>query len=70
MCAASGVEVASKCPTLETLAALVDNGLMEEERQEVEIHLVECRTCLDIVAFAMKMRLVEIDSIPPKSDLR
>jgi hypothetical protein len=49
-----GGTVERDCPTLEILAALVDNNLMPEERDQVEAHLTECDICLDIVAFVMK----------------
>jgi hypothetical protein len=56
--------VGRDCPTLEILAALVDNNLMAEEREQIEAHLTDCNTCLDVVAFIMKHKPLGSDRTP------
>jgi hypothetical protein len=60
--------VEGDCPTLEILTAMVDNNLMPEERDQVEAHLTECATCLDVVAFVMKHKPLKPDQDPLFAD--
>ena len=55
-----------ECPQIERLAAYADGALRANEQEEVEAHLVECKVCLDIVAFAMKAKsAVPRPPLPP-----
>lgn len=37
------------CPSLEVLAAFLEHALTPEEQELVERHLVDCRTCREIL---------------------
>jgi hypothetical protein len=39
------------CPEATLLAAYLDQGLSENERNHIETHLVQCRDCLDTILF-------------------
>ena len=45
--------VTSDCPSSEILAAFIDHALTPDEQARLELHLVTCRTCREIVKAAV-----------------
>ena len=43
----------SACPSLEELAAFLEHSLTPEEQQSMVLHLIECRTCREILKEAV-----------------
>jgi hypothetical protein len=53
---------ASEHPTIELLAAFVQNAVTDQERAYIEQHLVNCRTCRETVAEFLRNQVPDIDS--------
>ena len=53
-----------ECPDLEMLAAFAEGGLLSEEREIIESHLVECDTCLEVVVFVFRV-MREVPPVTP-----
>jgi anti-sigma factor RsiW len=53
------------CPDEHQVAGYVDGGLDEAERQQVELHLADCRHCLALVGLLSRERDADaIESVP------
>ncbi len=55
---------APACPDEEVLAGLVEGGVSEERRREVEAHLADCRDCLAQLGLLTRLARAEAD-LPP-----
>jgi hypothetical protein len=55
----------SKCPSVEDLAAYIDDGLTLLERSEVIFHLTTCERCFSLYIEAMQY-LLETESVPER----
>jgi hypothetical protein len=57
--------MADGCPSLELLCVYIDCNVTPEERAFVERHLIECDSCLDLVAEVIKSKRDIPDPVLP-----
>jgi hypothetical protein len=53
----------SSCPSVEDLAAYIDDGLTLPERSEIIFHLTTCEPCFSLYIEAMQ-HLLESEGVP------
>lgn len=54
--------LAGNCPSDEELAAYIDGGLAQAEREQISVHLISCERCYEVYSEVLQFKL---DSDPP-----